>query len=88
MKTKPKYILEIRKRSTPAFFPNSIDHVIGIFSKPSLAVKWIKDEGLLFYGKRSKKPKTRFFALVEIKVVNDLDGSLHSFYDFDGKIIY
>lgn len=89
--SKRLYILEIRKIKTPTAdkLPNKVDSVIGIFTKPKKAVKWIKKNRDWFGDpedkKIQKKISKRFFALLEVKRLDSGESVLYSFYDFNGE---
>ena len=76
------YILEERKRKyKDRFFPNSVISVIGIFTEPIKAVKWIKNNQ---DWRRKPYPKDYFWALIKINSLNDIDSYLYKFYDNNG----
>ena len=78
------YILEERKRKyRDRFFPNSVISVIGIFTEPIKAVKWIKK-----YGKTWREKNNQYFwKLNEITLLNRLNDYTYDFYDNKGDVI-
>jgi hypothetical protein len=54
------YILESRRGKSKAYlFPNVTDNIIGVFSKPRKAVKWIEENGETYF--HNQKMKKRHF---------------------------
>lgn len=79
---KSLFILEGRRRKYKTrYVPNSVDHVIGIFTSVKKAEEWIDTEGKLFYPKHLKSSKDLFWALVEVTDLNECSGYLYGFYE-------
>ena len=78
------YILEERKRiHIDRLIPSSMQNIIGIFTRPINAIKWIKK-----YGKTWREKNNQYFwKLNEITLLNRLNDYTYDFYDNKGDVI-
>jgi len=79
---KSVYILTGRERNGKSQIPNTVKHIIGVFTTPKKAQKWIATEGKTFYPRDWKKYKNYFWALCKY-VPDENSGVWYEFYDLE-----